>query len=134
MELDGFQLRQMPYSIVLHPVPLQKAPSLEQALAQLSGLGGSMTCVFLAISVIAPFFRTDVQIRELAPDGGIRLRQVGTDTCPAAVDRARTFAAQREFTELPDDVVNGVIPDVELDLKPRGQVTIYNCLFYDEDA
>jgi hypothetical protein len=34
--------------------------------------------------------------------------------------------------ELSDDVLQVVIPNLKLEMAPSGQVTVYNCLFYDE--
>lgn len=120
------------YSVVLRPGPLKKPGSREEEATQLAVVGGKLAYLWVAISVVAPFVRVWTQTRALAPNGEILLQISSGAGSAAEVEAIRRFMDHHGLEELPEDVLRVVIPEIALDLKPRGEVTIYNCLFYDE--
>lgn len=120
------------YEIVLHRRELRPAGSAKAQQAQIKQLGGTMSVLVLLLSVVANYYLLSFvqQRRGQLP----RETQPKTKTHKELVSRAHQFATLHGFRDLPQEYLEHVLPDVELDLAERGSVKIFNCLFEDLDS
>lgn len=123
------------YEILLHKGIFYNPGSLAEEQRLIRQLGGYKYSILLKLSVIAPYYLVQVLRRELDNNGQVSEQAVEPKT-PLHVQmlqRAKQFAEYHGFKQLPRDYLSQLVPDVKLELAETGTVTVYNCLFEDQD-
>lgn len=123
------------FAILAHEGLFAQPGSREEALALIERLGGSEYCALLKLSAVLPFFLCEMLQRQAGEDGAIFEQRI-EPVRPAharLLESVRAFAAAQGFSPIPDEWLSLPMPGVSLDLA-GGQVTVYNCLFEDQDA
>ena len=108
-----------------------KPTNLEQTSFLINNLGGEKVSVVLKMSVIMPYYLTDL-VRQYVKDGQVIEQIVSplSSLQEEVLRKTEEFALMQGFQKLPETYIDRVVPNIELDLaKPA---TIYNCLFEDE--
>jgi hypothetical protein len=120
------------FMVAVHRGPLKMEWSNAAEVEELALVGGRLTYLCIAISVVAPYGRLFMETRYLNPAGQVEIQPDEEASCLKEVQQVRRFFGEHGIVELPPDLLDTVIPEVELDLAKLGQVRIYNCLFFDE--
>jgi hypothetical protein len=119
------------YEIVMHPGAYVRPGSRDAWRILAQQLGGRLYSLNLMLSAVAPYYIVKVICVE--EDGQPRTVEAVSPIHQQLLDRAERFAQSRGFQKLPGQYFEHMLPDVELEIAPRGQVTVFNCLFTDSD-
>jgi hypothetical protein len=123
------------YEILLHKDILSNPGSLAEEQRLIRRLGGRKYSILLKLSVVVPYYLVQLLRRELDTDGQVIEQAVEPETHLhiQMLQRAQQFAEYHGFKRLPRNYLSQLVPDVKLELADPGTVTVYNCLFEDQD-
>jgi hypothetical protein len=133
---DGFNYSKChTYEILLHKYIFSSSESLIDEQTLIRKLGGNKHSILIKLSIILPYYLTTVLQRQLDAKGEIIERSIIPETNfhLQMLEKANQFAERHGFQELPRDYLSYIIPDIKLELASPGTVTVYNCLFEDQD-
>ena len=123
------------YVIPAHRADIDEPGSAEADRALIARLGGRRHDVLLKLSVVLPYYLVALLEREVDAGGAIveRLSRQPTAEQSALAGRVEDFARRQGAAVIPRELLCELVPGAELELADPGTVTVYNCLFDDQD-
>lgn len=123
------------YEILLHKGIFYSPGSLAEEQRLIRELAGRKYSILLKLSVVAPYYLARVLRQELDNEGQVLQQAVEAEKPLQAqmLRKAEQFAEGHGFKQLPRAYLSQLVPNVELELAELGTVTVYNCLFEDQD-
>lgn len=119
------------YEILLHPGKFQKPGSRDEERVLISQLGGHLYALELMLSVVAPYYI--IKLVHLTADEQIPKAETPQPDQQKFIKRAERLVERHGFQKLPREYFDHPMPNIDLELAPKGKATIFNCLFTDTD-
>lgn len=118
------------YRILLH----HNQPILDDDIELMQKLGGKRLDLFLFISILNKnyyFFVNETILENNASEWIFRYVLQYNKEIQCLIEEMRYLFSMEGYHEITTEIANIIIEDVETELKSKGKVTVFNCLFTD---